>query len=75
MIARRYRMNEAEKQKINTFYKSVNEMMAHLNAEGEIDTESSLVCDVMDALYEIDEGVYDEKRFNKFMNELIANKN
>ena len=68
-------MNEAEKQKLVTIYKSVNEMMAFLGAEGEIDTKNPLVDNVMDALYEIDEGIYDEKRFNKFMKNLIANRN
>lgn len=68
-------MNENEKQKLEALYKSVNEMMAHLGAEGKIDTRNNLVDNVMSALFDIDEGVYDNNRFKKFLNELVANKN
>lgn len=47
-------------------YVAVNNMMAVLGAEGEIDTRSELVEKVMDELYELDEGVYDVKRLFKY---------
>ncbi len=43
-------------------YIAINEMMAELGAKGEITTRNSLVTDVMNALHEIDDGVYDVKR-------------
>ena len=67
-------MNEEEKQKLEALYKTINEMMAYLGAEGEIDTRNPLVGGVMDALYGIDEGFYDENRFKQFMKNLVANR-
>lgn len=41
-------------------YHAVNLMMAELGAEGEINTRHTKVDQVMDALHDIDGGVYDE---------------
>jgi hypothetical protein len=40
-------------------YHAINDMMCTLGAEGEISTRESEVEAVMDALHEIDGGVYD----------------
>jgi hypothetical protein len=44
----------------NTLYHAVNEMMGVLGAKGEISTRAKEVEAVMDALHEIDGGVYKE---------------
>jgi hypothetical protein len=44
----------------NTLYHAVNEMMGTLGAKGEISTRAKEVEAVMDALHEIDGGVYKE---------------
>lgn len=45
----------------NNLYHTVNEMMAQLGAKGEITTRSPLVDDVMNALHDIDGGIYQDK--------------
>jgi len=54
-----------EEQRIKKFmnlYISVNEMMCVLGAKGDISTRSDVVTTVMDALYEMDDGVYEARR-------------
>jgi len=64
-------MNEDEK--LQKLYKAINEMIAFLGAEGEINIRNHFFDNVMNALFDIDEGVYDDNRFKKFMKNLIAN--
>lgn len=45
--------------KFKALYIAVNEMMAPLGAKGEIGARSPEVTEVMDKLFDIDEGVYD----------------
>ena len=53
-----------KEEKLRVLYERVNDLMAILGAEGQINTEFEEVRAVMDALYELDGGVYDtEKAF------------
>ena len=58
------------RQKIINLYKAVNEMMAVLGAKGEINTLHEKTTNVMDALHEIDGGVYDLDSFTIKVNTL-----
>ena len=58
------------RQKIINLYKAVNEMMAVLGAKGEINTLHEKTTNVMDALHELDEGVYDLDSFTIKVNTL-----
>jgi len=63
---------------ISKLYHSVNLMMAELGAKGEIDTRNQYVEKVMDALYDIDGGVYDQTRnmgANQITNARISKRN
>lgn len=50
-------MNKQDK--LKQLYIAVNEMMAVIGAEGEIDSRHNYVDNVMDALHDLDDGVYD----------------
>jgi hypothetical protein len=53
------------KEKLKNLYVSTNEMMAPLGAHGQILAKDDRVSSVMDALHDIDNGVYDtDKVFN-----------
>ena len=53
-----------KEEKLRVLYERVNEMMDKLGADGQINTRANEVLVVMDALYELDGGVYDtEKAF------------
>jgi len=45
---------------MNDLYHAVNRMMAELGMKGQINTRHHLVDDVMDALHDIDGGVYQD---------------
>ncbi len=54
-------MIEITENQITILYRSVNEMMAILGRDGEINTRHYAVMDVMTALELIDGGGYDDK--------------
>jgi len=54
--------SECSSDKFRTLYVAVNEMMAPLGAHGEICARDDRVDAVMDALHDIDGGVYDTKK-------------
>ena len=49
----------------DSIYHATNLMLSELGAAGEISTRNTLVTDLMDALYDYDNGVYDCKLLNK----------
>lgn len=54
-------MNMTEEQADN-LYHAVNLLLAHIGFEGGVSLQDQVYLDTMDALYEIDGGVYNEKR-------------
>ena len=61
---------KAQLEAVKPLYIAINEMMAVLGAEGEINTRHEKTEAVMNALYELDDGVYD---VDKFMQSLEKN--
>ena len=55
-------MNIETENKYKKLYSLVNNLMAKVGCDGEIEinTESTIVCEMMDALFDIDGGLFDE---------------
>ena len=62
------------KEKLLNLYVKVNEMMSFLGMEGEITTRSPFVDEVMDALYNIDDGEYLPIRAARFIESINKQK-
>jgi hypothetical protein len=55
-------------------YKAINELMMQMGIDGEVSTTSDKAEAVMDALWDVDGGVYDEVRFDNKLTEMIVHR-
>ena len=62
-IAHRIDLRGAQLEAVKPLYIAINEMLAVLGMEGEINNRHEKTEAVMDALYELDDGVYDVDKF------------
>jgi hypothetical protein len=54
---------DCREEKFKNLYMATNELLAIIGMEGEIDSRHEKVADAMEALFALDEGVYDVNRF------------
>ena len=53
-----YHACKRREQIFKSIYLAANKMLARLGADGQVNTETPEVCDLMNALYDIDNGVF-----------------
>ena len=56
---------------VKPLYIAINEMLAVIGAEGEIDSLHEKTTAVMDAMYDLDKGVYDVDRFMSALHQVL----